>query len=218
MLQHFIDVSGASKEEAVDVTLMLANPDFEEVTEEGETVSSGKGWDVSFGGGASRADELVYEFFDNQNFDISQVLYGMNPGYYKLAYHGYYRAGDMNLAALAHRDGTEVLNAEAYAQTETACYARPLMSVCEVENPDKYEESDFVLADSLFPDSPNNYHCVVNSTKAGRMAFEDGRYADGFYFQVKESETVRLGVRKRSLVCRRLGLFRQIPFVLLWRR
>lgn len=198
MLQHFIDVSGASKEEAVDVTLMLANPDFEEVTEEGETVSCGKGWDVSFSGGASRADELVYEFFDNQDFDISQVLYGMNPGYYRLAYHGYYRAGDMNLAALAHRDGTEVLNAEAYAQTETACYARSLMSVCEVENPDKYEESDFVLADSLFPDSPNNYHCVVNSTKAGRMAFEDGGYADGFYFQVKEGETVRLGVRKEA--------------------
>ena len=198
MLQHSIDVSEASKENPADVTAMLANPGFEEVDEEGETVSCGKGWDVSFSGGASRADELVYEFFDNQDFDISQVLYGMNPGYYRLAYHGYYRAGDMNLAALAHRDGTEVLNAEAYAQTETACYARPLMSVCEVENPDKYEESDFVLADSLFPDSPNNYHCVVNSTKAGRMAFEDGGYADGFYFQVKEGETVRLGVRKEA--------------------
>lgn len=198
MLQHSIDVSEASKENPADVTAMLANPGFEEVDEEGETVSSGKGWDVSFSGGASRAEELVYEFFDNQNFDISQVLYGMNPGYYRLAYHGYYRAGDMNMAALAHRDGVEELNAEAYAQTETACYARPLMSVCEVENPDKYEEADFVLADSLFPDSPNNYHCVVNSMKAGRMAFEDGWYADGLYFQVMEGETVRLGVRKEA--------------------
>lgn len=200
MVQNAMDVSFASVETPVEVTGLLGNPDFQKQDEDGEYVSSNDGWNIVFNGGTTLANELVYEFYNNASFDISQTLYGLNPGYYRLDYNGYYRAGDMFLAALAHRDGTEALNAEAYVRTESTVFAKPLMSICEVEKPDKYEAADFVMPDSLFPGSPNNYHCVVNSMLAGHLAFEDGEYEDGFYFQVKEGETVRVGVRKSALI------------------
>ena len=198
MKQGAIDFSTASKEEPLDVTVLLENPSFQQEDEEGNVVFNYDGWKVEVSNnpeGAS-ANDSVFEFFNNLQADIHQGLYSMKQGYYRVKVYGCYRYGDLIGAATAHRDGTEKLLASLYAKTETDDFATPLASLLECVHDGLLSPEDALLPDSLFPGSDRTYHCVADRRLGIRAAMTWGYYEVDKPFYVKEGESVAIGVRK----------------------
>ena len=198
MKQSAIDFSAASKDEPLDVTVLLENPSFQQEDEEGNVVFNYDGWKVEVSNnpeGAS-ANDSVFEFFNNLQADIHQGLYSMKQGYYRVKVYGCYRYGDLIRAATAHRDGTEKLLASLYAKTETDDFATPLASLLECVHDGLLSPEDALLPDSLFPGSDRTYHCVADRRLGIRAAMTWGYYEVDKPFYVKEGESVAIGVRK----------------------
>ena len=153
-------------------------------------------------GGKAENQDLVYEFYDTKSCDLHQTLYHLPKGYYRVVYNGLYRAGELISAALARRDSADSWHAEAYVEVGQGKWSEKFQSIFDGVSEYKYDTSDRVLADSLFPDSPQLlYHCTVDSRVGARTAFEAGEYEGIFSFQVsEEGQDVVLGVRKNEYV------------------
>lgn len=206
MMSGSFDGTGAGKDTPADATGFIINPSFQTTGEnaQGEIteVPSADGWKAT---GGTATSGLCYEIY-NDSSEIHQTLYGMPAGYYRLSYQGFYRAGLSVPAAVAHRDGTEKLNAEVYVEAGGNQWTAPLASIFEGVGEYKYTTEDPTLADSLFPadrfpelQGLNYYHVVVNVTGA-KMIFDEGLYAGGFSFHVAEGEEPVLGVRKTGKI------------------
>jgi len=199
MMASIIDVSTASINTPVDMTTIIQSPSFSMVDTEGNEVASKQGWISSTGNDASSA--MSYEFYNVENADIHQTLYGLPKGYYRLAFDGFYRAGDATPAALARRDAQDTLNAEVYVNVEDLEWREKLSSIFDGMSEYKYTTDDVVLADTLFPESTLLYNIIVNNVTGGNLAFQDGLYAGDFSFYVPENgQNVTIGVRKEKLI------------------
>ena len=205
MMSGNVNFSEASKDKPVDATSLIMCPSFQSKkfnTEknEWEDVRAADGWvnaSIEDGPSSKVTSAFNYEMF-NDSSEIHQTLYNMPAGYYRVLYNGFYRAGDMVPAALTRRDSTEeVLNAEVYLEGKESKWTNKLASIFDNVQEYKYDSSDAVLADSLFPDMPELlYHCIVNQVAGAKLAFEDNKYEGDFSFRVEEGEEPVLGVRK----------------------
>ena len=209
MMSGKVNFSEATKDKPVDATNLIMCPSFQSKKfnadkNEWEDVRAADGWvNASIEHRPSRkaASALNYEMF-NDSSEIHQTLYNMPAGYYRVVYNGFYRGGDMVPAALTRRDSTEeVLNAEVYLEGKESKWTNKLASIFDNVREYKYDSSDAVLADSLFPDMPDLlYHCIVNQVAGAKLAFEDGAYEGNFSFRVEEGEEPILGVRKTGKI------------------
>lgn len=194
MVAETLDYSDASLSSPADLTAMIVNPSFDNAV---------VGWtetNATLGGGVATSVNS-YEFYNVANADLQQTVYSLPQGYYRLYCSGFYRAGSAAVAALAHRDGEEALNAELYVKSGANDWSQPLASIFECVTEYKYASGDVVLADSLFPDMTDiRYHCVVNGVTSANMAVEDGYYENSVSFYVEEGQAVVLGVRKEELI------------------
>lgn len=190
----------ASIDNPANMTELIVNPDFTIFNEEtGEEKNSGEGWTVEVDGGTHTANHKEYEFWNNNSFDFYQKIYGLRPGYYRLVCNGYYREGGSALnAAAAHRDGTETLNAQLYAQSDDKTYMKPVMSIIEDGQPEPMNGDDFNVADSLTTEeNPIETWYVPNQMWAAQKFFEKDLYHNEVDFQVVEGQTeVQIGIRK----------------------
>ena len=194
----------ASIDNPANMTELIVNPDFTIFNEEtGEEKNSGEGWTVEVDGGTHTANHKEYEFWNNNSFDFYQKIYGLRPGYYRLVCNGYYREGGSALnAAAAHRDGTETLNAQLYAQSDDRTYMKPVMSIIEDGQPEPMNGDDFNVADSLTTEeNPIETWYVPNQMWAAQKFFERDLYHNEVDFQVVEGQTeVQIGIRKEVWV------------------
>lgn len=194
----------ASIDNPANMTELIVNPDFTIFNEEtGEEKNSGEGWTVEVDGGTHTANHKEYEFWNNNSFDFYQKIYGLRPGYYRLVCNGYYREGGSALnAAAAHRDGTETLNAQLYAQSDDKTYMKPVMSIIEDGQPEPMNGDDFNVADSLTTEeNPIETWYVPNQMWAAQKFFEKDLYHNEVDFQVVEGQTeVQIGIRKEVWV------------------
>lgn len=195
-----IDLSGASSDSPIDVTSVLLCPSFSSTNEDGEEEADMTGWTSNTG--VSVISTMCYEFYNVEGADVYQTTYALKSGYYVLNYYGFYRAGSAVNAAIAHRDGTEALNAVAYVKTDAGTWSNELPSIFECVQEFKYNSSCLVMADSLFPDLSNLlYKVIVNTTAGAILAFEDGYYQGEIAFYVDEDNSaVTIGVAKDELI------------------
>lgn len=204
MMSGNYDYASASKEDKLDVTGLIINPNFQKrtydaTTAEWKDASSADGWTTT---GGTATGGLNYEIF-NDSCEIHQKLYNMPAGYYRLVYNGFYRGGDITPAALTRRDSTEeVLNAEVYLEGKESKWNNKLASIFDNVQEYKYTSGDKVLPDSLFTNEYQDllYHCIVNDVAGAKAAFEDGKYEGNFSFRVEEGEEPVLGVRKTGKI------------------
>ena len=202
MVVSHMDLASASIGTPLDMTSVLMTPSFSDKDEEGGDVNASDGWVSSLDGGKAENKDLVYEFYDTKSCDLHQTLYHLPKGYYRVVYNGLYRAGELVSAALVRRDSADSWHAEAYVKAGQGKWSEKLQSIFDGVSEYKYDTSDRVLADSLFPDSPQLlYHCTVDSRVGARTAFEAGEYEGNFCFQVsEEGQDVVLGVCKNEYV------------------
>lgn len=201
MVAAVLDVSKASLQTPADVTSMIQTPNFSEWDAEGaKDVASIQGWVVT-NGISNATSGLNYEFYEKENADIHQTIYGLPKGYYRLSFNGFYRAGNSLTAALAHRDGTEEINGSVYVKAGEGQWEETLHSIFDDMAEFKYDAEDVVLADSLFPGSNALYNIIVNNVAGTKLAFEDGKYESDFSFYVSESgQPVVLGAHKEKMI------------------
>ena len=209
MMSGKVNFSEATKDKPVDATNLIMCPSFQSKKfnadkNEWEDVRAADGWvnaSIEDASSSKVTSALNYEMF-NDSSEIHQTLYNMPAGYYRVVYNGFYRGGDMVPAALTRRDSTEeVLNAEVYLEGKESKWTNKLASIFDNVREYKYDSSDAVLADSLFPDMPDLlYHCIVNQVAGAKLAFEDGAYEGNFSFRVEDGEEPVLGVRKTGKI------------------
>ena len=203
MKAAIVDLSVAGINTPVEVTSLMQSPNFSEPDpESGEDIASTKGWTMSESNNGQATSALNYQFNVGQgNVDIHQILYALPKGYYRLAYNGFYRAGFAADAALARRDSMDALNAEVYVEAGEGKWNKQLVSILDHVNEYKYDIGDVILADSLFPQSDELYHFVVNNVNGAKAAFDEGLYEDKFSFYVTEDgQPVTIGVRKEKVI------------------
>ena len=180
-----LDANGASEDNPTDVTAVLTNPGFSKVVD-GVEQNTGEGWIMEKDGGNNSANNSEYKLY--------QKLYGLNPGYYKLSCNGYYRAGGYRVAAAAHRDKKEQLNALLYAGT----YFVPLKSIIEDGKTTPQAADNVNVADSLTTEeNPVTAWYIPNAMADAQPAFANGDYLNEMFFEVTEAgQMIEIGVKK----------------------
>ena len=98
----------ATEAAPVDVTAAVINAGFEGALGDATGASY---WDVTKDGGSEGYQAGIYEFYDNNSFQISKTIEGLTPGYYAVKVQAMYRSGN------------NVPNAEAMA-ADTLNYAQ----------------------------------------------------------------------------------------------
>lgn len=199
MVLSSIDYSYASIDSPVDITDVLLAPSFSETNEDGDEEVSMRGWTST--GSSSATSAMNYEFYNLQDVDIHQSVYGMPKGYYRLSYNGFYRAGGYIAAAIARRDSTDAINASAYVETSDNTWSKPLLSIFDGISEYKFTTNDVVLPDSLYLDESKLYNCIVDDVTGTEAAFQYGEYQDDFSFYVaQDASTVTIGISKGTLI------------------
>ena len=104
---------GASAQDGyqwLDMTHLIANPNFENNTNEG--------WDCWSNASSKNLSYGCQEFW-NGTFDIWQTLWDIPNGKYRLSVNGYYRIGDNSWSLNQHNNGTEEITAFLYANLDS---------------------------------------------------------------------------------------------------
>lgn len=196
-------IAGASKDNPTEIMDLIVNPGFSIFDEEsGVESDSGEGWIQERDGGDVNFRISAGEFYNNNSFDIHQVLYGLTPGFYKVTCNAFYREGWPADAAGKHRRGVESLNALLYAGPEDAWAYTPIMSIIEDGQPEATASQNINVADSLTTEeNPIDYWFIPNAMEDAGPAFNKGLYYNELYFEVKEGqEATYIGIRKNQHV------------------
>ncbi|MCR5820631.1 MAG: hypothetical protein K6F94_06785 [Bacteroidaceae bacterium] len=179
----------ATVDAPVDVTLAVTNANF--VNFIGET--STDGW-VEASDQAAAINAGVAEFF-NKNYDFSQTIKGLTPGYYTVCVDAFYRAGLPEAAAKALDADTLAHNAVMYANTK------------EIELKDIFvgaQETalgvDGEVEASYLVDGETATRYIPNSLTATATYFETGEYTNSITVHVDEDGILTIGLKKKTLV------------------
>jgi len=150
---------------------------------------SAKGWDVTIDGGAYAADFNELECYNNNTFEVSQTLLGLEPGFYEVAVEGYYRAGfpgDITDSLATVR------NAELFITSGAGTRTAPLMNAMDgAQEVQEYvgSESEITLGEVPV--------YIPNNMEAANAYIGYGYYSDNkCQFQVTEDGKAVIGVRK----------------------
>ena len=161
-----------------DLTYMLTNPSFE---------NASNGW-TNTGGTVSSAYQNSEAY--QTTFNMYQELTGMKEGVYELTAQTMSRMTWNADTKTAHDNGSEVINAELYANDISSKFASQFdaYSLNKVDNEYSYEE-----------DGETRY--VPNSMKAfmSICAENDNNYLTKVKVYVEEGGTLRIGVRETTL-------------------
>ena len=181
--QSGLEVSAASWPEAdtkadADMTGRIVNPRFEG--------NSKSGWTLTKADSNEDTNYNEQEFYNNSSFSCKQTVKGLPKGRYRLSCQGYYRAGGYAAAAASHSAGTETLNARLCATPGTREKQQtPLMSIFAEAG--KMGFLGVNTSEGYIPD---------NMEQASQYFCNGGYAANAVEFDVKEGESVELGIEK----------------------
>lgn len=196
-------MKNATKEEPVDVTALITNPNME-VTDlaTGNVTSSYEGWTLDYtkSEGTTNVNPTNFsmEVFNAENFRFYQTLYSLPAGTYRMTFQGFYRAGTSVGAGVARRDGKEKLNAFAYAALngETKGYpGKEITSIFTEMTSRSVTDGMVTLSDTIFgevkyiPNTMQSFHNICN--------LKEDAYLNDLYFGVPEGGAdVTIGLGK----------------------
>lgn len=201
-----------SAENPADLTDVLMSPSFENYAGE----ASSLGWNyVKDGGDANLVSSVkLFEMYNNNSFDMYQVVYGLPTGWYILEMQGFYRAGGSAAAMGARRDSTDARNAYLYATTsdgQTIKNALPSIFegiVIGVGSTPGRDASDVVIDASYMIEGDEDYMYIPNTTAGANSRFELGLCKKELIFEVPAGcEYVRLGVKKDVMISTDWAIF-----------
>jgi len=185
----------ATATEPVDVTLAVANANF--VNFAGET--SVAGWteaENKFSTGNIQAG--VADFYI-QNFDLSQTINGLTPGYYMVTLDGFYRAGYPAAAAEAQIDGNLTYNAIMYATSSLDNKTKKLVDVFAGAQETAFGVSGEITASYLIDGEPATRY-IPNLREAAATYFESGNYTNSINVCVGNDGNLTIGLKKDTLI------------------
>ena len=190
---HYVQVDflSATEEEPGDISAAIYNGTFTDINE----VATNVGWTINgnLGLGAGAA-----EFF-NQGFELSQVIYGLAPGYYRLYVNGFYRNGGYaDVETTLNEGGQEANNVTLFAGDETT-YLLPISTDMAACTENGIGGVNITVGEETFnlPNSMDEAASAFETTK------EDGStlYQNCLQFEVAEGqESVTIGLKKEVLV------------------
>jgi hypothetical protein len=198
-------INNAPDKENVDVTLALANPDFEK-GETGWTVvaASGSGYNGHQGnvrpGGS--ANNQCYEAWNNSAFDIYQTLSDMPVGVYEIEVQGFYRYGrDLNAWNAYTAQNVQYVKPEGvpvyiYLNNNATNFVNVFGDDKQITNESFYStgSSDY----QNFTGNGSTYY-FPNGMASAAIAFSDGMYKQSaFGLIANEGDAFRIGVKGNS--------------------
>lgn len=168
-------ISGGNE---ADLTFMLVNPDFSEKS---------TGWTLS--GSFTQANGYVAEYWNNASFDFHQTVTGLPAGVYEVTAQSFYRNGGRE-AYTAHKDGTEELLAELYANDASV----PVMSLYDDSTAEK---GGYVYETYTFGNQTYDWYTFPDNVTAANTAFNDnGLFKNTLRVTLAEPGDITLGIRK----------------------
>lgn len=84
-------MAAATEAQPVDVTPAILNPGFEGVLSD---KTGAEYWTVTKDAGSEGYLAGIYEFYNNNSFELSQTIEGLTPGYYAVKVQSMYRSGN----------------------------------------------------------------------------------------------------------------------------
>lgn len=196
-------INNASDKSNVDITIALANPDFEESKELERTTT---GWTTEYTLGTHGTDNnlrtggtstnLCYESWQMGTFDIYQEVANMPAGVYEIEVQGFYR----------YQNGSNGWNAYQAQQVEYVKDSGVPVYVYLNSNQTPFSNiyKEPVPVNTLYQTSsygspytdPNNQYWYPNEMYNSAIAFQAGMYKRSAYGLVaNDGETLRLGVK-----------------------
>ncbi len=175
------DYLDATEENPADITLVILT--HESVDGEGE--GSTFGWEIDGSVGIGEGCLEMYNLAAGNT--ISQTIYGLAAGYYRLGVQGFYRATGYAETVDANDVDTLAYNADLFAGDK----ATRLLSI----------KSDAEAYNTLTSGATDGVWNVPYSMATANDAFEAGLYQNTLQFQVEnEGDEVTIGIRKTALI------------------
>ncbi|MCD8301717.1 MAG: hypothetical protein LUC44_01710, partial [Prevotellaceae bacterium] len=175
------DYLDATEENPADITPVILT--HESVDGEGE--GSTFGWEIDGSVGIGEGCLEMYNLAAGNT--ISQTIYGLAAGYYRLGVQGFYRATGYAETVNANDVDTLAYNADLFAGDK----ATRLLSI----------KSDAEAYNTLTSGTTDGVWNVPYSMATANDAFEAGLYQNTLQFQVEnEGDEVTIGIRKTALI------------------
>ena len=192
------EVASASLNAPADVSPAILNASFEGVNSE---TAHTEYWAVTKDGGNEGYEFGIYEFFNNNSFDINQTIQGLTPGFYRVKVQAFYRAGSnaANLEMLT-QEPDSINHAQLYANGCTV----NLKNVLDLENVDEsgYEAgSAFGMDGEIIVNYKDNAEFTIPNNRNSLSAyFEAGCYWNEVDCEVGQDGKLSLGLSKAAHV------------------
>lgn len=186
----------ATEAAPVDVTAAVINAGFEGAL--GDATGAAY-WDVTKDGGNEGYQAGIYEFYNNNSFQISKTIEGLTPGYYAVKVQAMYRSGNNEP------------NAEAMA-ADTLNYAQLFANGREVNLKNQLDLEDapdygYTAGAGVGQDGEakvnykdNAEFTVPNNRTVLAVYFEMGLYENELQCQVAEDGVLTFGLKKAAHV------------------
>lgn len=190
----------ASLEEPGDITAVIYNAGFVDPV---SSENNANGWDITYEGGSTGAANDTYEFYNNDNFQISQTIKGLAGGYYRIRVQAFYRPGDNKVNA-----DTLVIDPEYgkyvqfFGQTESTNQFTSVKNVLDRADEDGVLNPTAIGLGTEVAVAYGEYEefYVPNDREAFAAYCDRGIYWNELDVHVAAGETLTLGLRKSQHV------------------
>ena len=175
----FLPLSEAKAQKWTDISSEIINADF-------GTPGNANGWTIEREGGTSEVRAGCLEFWNNQHFKASQVIYGLPKGHYRLSVQGFHRYGDCDVDYQQHENNKQTSFAYLFVNKQK----KTLTDYCSFSR--SYESNNW-----LSPDGGGHYY--PNTMEATAEAFAENAYWNSLEFDLIDdyiNVTIGIGLDK----------------------
>ena len=178
---------GAVEPEAVDVTSLIVNPNFDPAKGDKNTGVI-EGWTTS----AMNGYKQNTVSYNRAAITLYQDLVGLPAGKYKVTVHTYYRAGYYDEEWALYQENPEKTHLTTlYAATTDKKYETKVMNLCEGAADTDYGVKCYTLANGKF---------APDGTSPTVEFFNQGHYLNELEFVVGEDGKARIGLEKTEIL------------------
>ena len=178
---------GAVEPEAVDVTSLIVNPDFDPAKGDKNTGVI-EGWTTS----AMNGYKQNTVSYNRAAITLYQDLVGLPEGNYEVTVHTYYRAGYYDEEWALYQENPEKTHLTTlYAATSEEKYETKVMNLCEDAADTDYGVKCYTLANGKF---------APDGTSPTVEFFNQGHYLNKLQFYVPADGKARIGLEKTEIL------------------
>ena len=161
--------------------------------------NSSEGWTIEIVGGASAANFMELEAFNNDTTYIYQTIEGLKPGFYEVDLQGYYRAGYSSDYNGEKGDSLmQVHNAYIYATTSIGEMTAPLLNAIEGAQEEGFGAGSETAINTKDEEGEDLVLYIPENMEAAATYFENECYPNTLNVQVGEDGELTLAIKKNK--------------------